>query len=315
MAKLKYLFLPFLILASCKLEIESSYEDADGFYLEYINTYPISGNRFIFFTEDTVITNDGHDIYFYNIHFRAGDIGYYGFDNRVVDFALLDKHVIATLDDSTIKVLDISNLQSLQVRDSLKLCGVGYSIILKENTAFILSNDKIFLIDCEDKDNLSPIKILQFGSELVSFTMDSTKLYVNTGEKCIIFDIKNIPNCYPCDSFVLSSNPCMIIVNKNSLYAAARGLDVYDLINKQQKWTLNFPEPLIISIYIFNKFGIAITWYSGETYLINLEYPSKPAVLEQIESRGSYCYGIIRNNKIYLLSENGLSAFVIKEIK
>ena len=75
---------------------------------------------------------------------------------------------------------------------------------------------------------------------------------------------------------------------------------------------LNFPDGLM-NIWIFDKFGLALTVFGYNTtnmYLVNLEYPSQPAILEIVESNCTY--GIIKDDMIYLLGD-GLKVFLIKK--
>jgi hypothetical protein len=320
MTRLKFLLFALLIFAGCKIGIESPYQDADGIYLEFSKTYSIEGKKFTFLG-DTVISiyeSWSQDIVrFHDIELGETQLKSYFANDIINDFILYNNYLVIVLKNFGIKVLDISRLENIYVHDSLEFEDENKSIIMQGNTTFLLTSHKIYLIDCTDINNLTIIKTLQFDSELIDFAYYSEKLYVNAGEKCIIVDIKDLTDCYPVDSFFLvyhSNIPSnAIAVNKNFLYSARYELDVYNLTNKQREWTLRFPnEP--VNIYVFDRYGIII-YYRGSASLLNLEYPSKPAILGQIESHGSYRYGIIRDNKIYLISDIGLSIFLIKETK
>jgi hypothetical protein len=236
-------------------------------------------------------------------------IGGYYFSKSINDFVLFGKYVITASNDSMIYVLNFSNLGNIYIADSLKLESQCQSLIINGSYVYALGTNELFVIDGSDINNLNLIKTLSFSNELTYFADYSEKLYVDAGEKCLIFDIKNPSYPHQIDSFLYDSYSYKLNVNKNYLYSIlSRRIDVYNLNNKKCEWSLYFPDATF-NISVFGKFGLALT-RNGDAYLINLEYPSKPAVLEMVESDCNY--GIIRDDKIYLLSD-GLKVYLIKK--
>jgi hypothetical protein len=207
-----------------------------------------------------------------------------------------------------IYALNSSNPENIYITDSLKLESQCKSLIVKGSYVYALGTNQIFVIYCSDINNLNVIKTLSFSNELTDFIDYAEKLYVDAGEKCLIFDIKNPSEPRQTDSLLLGSYSDRLNVNKNYLYSVSYGIHVYNINNKNEESYLGFPNYLV-NVSVFDKFGLALT-YNGDAYLLNLEYPSKPAVLEMI---ASYCHDcIIRDDYIYLLSD-GLKVYLIKK--
>lgn len=323
MVRIRYLIFFWLIFVSCKIEIESPYEDAVGISFELLETHSVSGSKLVFFG-DTIITQDGEGIEFYDIRLPYERVNYYHFFKIINDFILHNKNLIIALSDSMIKVLNISNPSNLYVIDSLKLGSGCKSLMLKENNVFAISDSVIFIIDCTDLNNLNVVKTLQFENEIINSVIYSDKLYANLGKRCRIFDVKNSSNPYQSDSIIFEATSKVIAINKDYLYSYSTIFNEefryddyyiysYNMNNKQKEDVLALSEPLI-SITVFDKLGIAISSRRG-AYLLNLEFPSRPAMLEMIEygGYGGVQYGMIRDQKVYLLTWDGLKVFLIKK--
>jgi hypothetical protein len=245
---------------------------------------------------------------FYDIRLPDERLAQYYSGEILNDFALFNKYIVTASNDSVIKVINFNNLDNIYIIDSLKLEGPCQSLIVKDFYVYALSTNQIFVIDGSDINNFKVVNIIRFTKGIDNFIYYSDKLYVGAGEKCLIFDIKNPAEPHLTDSLLFDSYSYKLALNDNYLYSMnSREIDVYNLNNKKEEWSLVFPNSLV-NFSVFDKLGLAFTY--GGAYLLNLEYPSKPAVLEMI---APYCdYGIIRGDYIYLLS-NGLKVYFVKK--
>jgi hypothetical protein len=324
----KYAALILLASISClDFQFESEYEDINGIYLEFLTYYQYGGQKLLF-RGDTGYISRYDSLLAYDFT-RADSINLLdiytpgaGYLYEIRDFLFEDEYAFLML-PSGLQIVDLSSPQP-HIVGTLALQYPAYQEKIKKSGDYLyITADRDFIIaDVTETANPLVAGTYSFDNTIRDLEIDSSFAYILSGQGIQILEINDpsAPNLI-CSLSYSDTIPRPLTFSKKGsyLYVSARHdpdsnfLMTYDLsIDHTLTKVSKMMCPHTIR-YIDAGAQYMLALSDGATFLLNLEYPSRPCFGEMATPGGDY--GIIRNNYLYALNFWSLVIFEIRQVE
>ena len=149
-----------------------------------------------------------------------------------LDAAIQGNQLYVAAYSSGLKIVDVSNLDSIRLLGSLQLPGVACSVVADGNYAYVgtVDPDYVHVVDLSDPRN--PVALGQCAPGGTRLTLDGEYLLTATGG--FVIDVSNPAAPYP---FQRIPRPCsvgdfanLIVAGSSAYFASSCGIQVVDLI-------------------------------------------------------------------------------------